>query len=198
VIPDWHPAKLNALYAGHWARRARLKKADRELVGIYARQAAIPPATGKRRVQLVLTLAPRQRAGDPDAYWKSMLDALTATGLLVDDNRQHVELAPVEFERGRAKATTILLADVPEVTEANARRLHKIRDRLTDLGRPERYRRLVAHVDALVAETESEPVPDGQDERRGVAEGQDSQAATEARTTAPEATKRATTGRDGQ
>ncbi len=179
VIPDWHPAKLNALYAGHWARRARLKKADRELVGIYARQAAIPPATGKRRVQLVLTLAPRQRAGDPDAYWKSMLDALTATGLLVDDNRQHVELAPVEFERGRAKATTIL-------------------DRLTDLGRPERYRRLVAHVDALVAETESEPVPDGQDERRGVAEGQDSQAATEARTTAPEATKRATTGRDGQ
>ena len=60
----------------------RLKKADREVVGLHARLSGIPPATGRRRVSLVLTLAPRQRGGDPDAYWKSTLDALTACGLL--------------------------------------------------------------------------------------------------------------------
>jgi hypothetical protein len=112
VIPDWHPARLNELYAGHWGRRARLKRADRDLVGFYARLAAIPPATGRRRVSLVLTLAPRQRAGDPDAYWKSLLDALVHAGLLVGDNRQGVELGQVRFERGPGRQTTITLDDL--------------------------------------------------------------------------------------
>lgn len=110
-IPGWLPCRLNQLL-GHWSTRHRLKKADRETVGLYARQAGIPRARGKRRVSLVLTLAPRQRAADPDAWWKSVLDALTACGLLVDDNRQGCELGSVTFQRGRQKATTIILEDV--------------------------------------------------------------------------------------
>jgi hypothetical protein len=110
-IPGWLPCRLNQLL-GHWHNRHRLKKADRETVGLYARLAGIPRARGKRRVSLVLTLAPRQRAADPDAFHKSLLDALTACGLLVDDNRQGCELGSVTFQRGRQKATTIILEDL--------------------------------------------------------------------------------------
>jgi hypothetical protein len=113
-IPGWHPTRLNNLF-GHWVRCHRLKKADRETVGLYARMVGIPRAKGKRRVSLVLTLAPRQRAADPDAWWKSVLDALVQAGLLVDDNRQGCELGSVTFRRGRQRATTIILEDVEEV-----------------------------------------------------------------------------------
>jgi Holliday junction resolvase RusA-like endonuclease len=112
-IPGWLPCRLNQLL-GHWSTRHRLKKIDRATVGLYARMARIPHAKGKRRVSLVLTLAPRQRAADPDAWWKSLLDALVQAGLLVDDNRQGCELGSVTFRRGREKATTIILEDVEE------------------------------------------------------------------------------------
>jgi hypothetical protein len=59
VIPGWHPVRLNQLLHVHFHKAARMKKADRELVGWYARQARIPPATGKRRVSLRIVLAPR-------------------------------------------------------------------------------------------------------------------------------------------
>jgi hypothetical protein len=62
----------------------------------------------------VLTLAPRQRACDPDAFWKSTLDALVHAGLLVDDNRQGCELGEVRFDRGTARRTVIVLADLEE------------------------------------------------------------------------------------
>jgi len=52
------------LYAGHWGKRARLKRRDRDLLALFAKLGSVPKATGKRRVSLVLTLAPRQRAGD--------------------------------------------------------------------------------------------------------------------------------------
>jgi Holliday junction resolvase RusA-like endonuclease len=112
IIPNWHPAKITAWDGRHWRTKHRLKKADREMIGTYSMLAAIPPATGKRRVSLVITLAPRQRAGDPDAYFKSLNDALVHARLLIDDNRQHVELGTVEFCRGRARVTEIVLEDL--------------------------------------------------------------------------------------
>jgi hypothetical protein len=111
TIPGWLPTRLNQLL-GNWRKAARLKRGDRELVTYYARQAGIPPATGPRRVALRLTLAPRQRAADPDAFWKSSLDALVHAGLLLDDNRQGVELGSVTFTRGPARATTIVLENL--------------------------------------------------------------------------------------
>jgi hypothetical protein len=112
-VPAWHPARLNELLAGHWARRNRLKRHDGEVLALFSRLSGIPKATGKRRVSLVLTLAPRQRAGDPDGHWKSVLDALVAAGMLVNDSHVWCELGPVTFERGKGKATTIILEDLP-------------------------------------------------------------------------------------
>lgn len=111
-IPHWHPTRLNDLVNCHWSKRAKLKKSDREWVGAYALLKRIPPAKGKRRISLVLTLDPGQRAGDPDAFWKSLLDALVHCKLLVDDNRQGVELGTVKFKRGQAQETEITLEDL--------------------------------------------------------------------------------------
>jgi hypothetical protein len=63
---------------------------------------------------VLLMLAPRQRAGDPGAYLKSLLAALVVTGRLTDDNRQGVELGTVEFERGTRASTTVTLTDLQE------------------------------------------------------------------------------------
>lgn len=100
-IPSWHPAPLNKL-KGHWGIGHKLKKADREMVAMYARLMSVPKATGKRRVLLTIILAPGKRGCDPDAYWKSLLDALVQAGLLIGDNPNGVELPPVIFERGTA------------------------------------------------------------------------------------------------
>lgn len=110
-IPDWHPATVNQLL-GNWKKAMRLKRIDKELVEAYVWCDRIPRASGKRRVSLEIVLWPRQRAGDPDAYWKSLLDALKAAGAIVDDNRQHVELSPVTFSRGPRRRTRIVLEDV--------------------------------------------------------------------------------------
>jgi Holliday junction resolvase RusA-like endonuclease len=113
VIPGWHPVRLNQLLHVHYHKANRMKKTDRELIGFYAKQAGIPPATGKRRVSLRIVLVPRQRGGDPDAYWKSLLDALVHAGLLLDDNAKGVELGPVSFVRAAKKTTVITLKDLP-------------------------------------------------------------------------------------
>lgn len=91
---------------------ARLKRADRNLVAGYARMAGIPWAMRRRQVDLMITLGPRQRGADPDAYWKSLNDALVKAHMLVDDSRQWVRLGPVEFERGPERSTMITLRDL--------------------------------------------------------------------------------------
>ncbi len=113
VLRNHHPARLNELLAGHWGPRHRRKKFDRDIIALEARSQRTPKATTARRVSVEIVLGPRQRAGDPDAYWKSLLDALATAGLLVDDRRQCVELGPVTFTRGPAKRTAITLEDLP-------------------------------------------------------------------------------------
>jgi hypothetical protein len=111
-IPNWHPARLNQWDGCHWSRRAKLKKIDRQVVGCYAMLSGVPHAKGKRRVSLQVVLGPRQRGADVDAFWKSLLDALTACRLLKDDSRRWCELGSVEFERGPQMTSTIILEDV--------------------------------------------------------------------------------------
>lgn len=111
-IKRWRPASLNQLMSGHWRAKHRLKLADRELVGMYAVQAGVPKAEGKRRVSLEIVLQGRQQEADPDAYWKSLLDALVYAGLLVDDSREWCELGAVTYSRGDEGSTTIVLEDV--------------------------------------------------------------------------------------
>lgn len=110
-IPNWHPTPINKLLNNHWAKAAILKREDCKMIGAYAHKRKIPKALGKRSVGLHITLGKGQRACDPDAYWKTTLDALVRLGYLTDDNRQGVELMPVEFKRGKM-ASTIVLGDM--------------------------------------------------------------------------------------
>ncbi len=112
TIPGWHPARLNELMHCHFATRAKRKRIDRDMVAGYALLNGTTKAEGKRRVFLHLTLAPKQRAGDPDAYWKSLLDALVHAGLLTDDNRQGCEIESVTFARGEKRKTATILEDI--------------------------------------------------------------------------------------
>lgn len=110
-IEKWHPAPLNKLMMG-WHTAMRLKAVDRKMVGAYCKINRIPLANGPREVSLLVTLAPKQRACDPDAYWKSLLDALVNADMLIDDNRQYVRHGAVDFERGAERATLITLTDL--------------------------------------------------------------------------------------
>ena len=112
TIRDWHPAKLNDLLEAHWAVRAKMKKADYLTISIIGRNAGISKATTKRRVSLLITLGPRMRGGDPDCFWKSLLDSLVNAGYLVNDSKEWVECSPVKYDRGPKSATTITLEDL--------------------------------------------------------------------------------------
>lgn len=110
-IAGWHPTPLNKLVGRHPMQAHKLKADDKAQVRIEAVIQRIPPAAFRRTVSLTITLAPRQRACDPDAYWKSLLDALVGAVLLVDDSRQWCRLGSVTFDRGERRSTTITLTD---------------------------------------------------------------------------------------
>jgi CHAD domain-containing protein len=109
-IPDWHPTPLNKLLGVHWATAAKRKKADRKMVWAYSAHIAKGRKV-KRSVEVTITLAPKQRACDPDSYQKSLGDALVHCCALVNDSHVWVEWLPVKFERGERKATRIVLRD---------------------------------------------------------------------------------------
>jgi hypothetical protein len=110
-IENWTPARLNELQ-GHWARAARLKRADKNLVCAYAIQNRIPLALGPREVSLRITLPPEARGKDEDSFWKSTLDALVQAKMLVDDCTEYCRIGPVEIVTGPARETLITLTDL--------------------------------------------------------------------------------------
>lgn len=119
IILDGHTARLNELLRCPLRTRMKLKKRDRQWVGIACSQAGVSRAEGKRRVSIAVVLGPRQRAGDvDDPFTKSLLDALKHAGGIVDDARRWCELAPVAYERGPRPAMRITLEDVAEIREA--------------------------------------------------------------------------------
>jgi hypothetical protein len=112
TIPDWHPLSLNQMIGFNKFVVTRRKHKDAGLVGAACLLAGVPRATGKRRVTLTITLGPRQKGRDPDAWHKSTCDSLTSCGALVDDSREWVELPPVQYERGERRSTRITLEDI--------------------------------------------------------------------------------------
>lgn len=108
-IPNWRPALLNQYIGKHWSVGAKLKKRDKAMVLAFACNK--PKATGKRRVDLFITLGTRQRQSDYDAPWKSLLDALVNCKMLIDDNAAGVQLGDIIYDRGKAK-TIIRLTDL--------------------------------------------------------------------------------------
>jgi hypothetical protein len=112
IIPRWLPTPLNKFVGYHWRTMHRLKTVDRRMIEGYVLANRFPLAQGPREVSLLITLGPKQRAPDPDAFWKSTLDGLVHARMLIDDNRQYCRLGCVDFERGPERATTITLTDL--------------------------------------------------------------------------------------
>lgn len=112
-IPKWRPTPLNQLMEGHWSNGARKKKADRWVVLTYVKKEKLKPAFCKRRLYVEIVLGPRQKKADPDAYFKSLCDALVHAKMLTDDNDAGVELAPVQYSRDAQNwGTLIVLEDM--------------------------------------------------------------------------------------
>lgn len=111
-VVDWIPTRLNEFADRHWSVRKRAKDGDKAVVKVHARIDGIPRATGKRRVHLWIGLTKGQRRPDPDSFFKSLLDALVAAGLLVDDGPKWCELAPVGYGRGERVRTVIDLQEI--------------------------------------------------------------------------------------
>src|SRR5690349_16588440 len=97
AVEGWRPALVNELVGVHWAKAAKFKRLDRQMIAVYAHKAGIPRATGRRRVSLEIAGPWRGRTPDPDNCWKSVLDACVAAGLLLDDTASKVEMGPVTF-----------------------------------------------------------------------------------------------------
>lgn len=113
-IDRWHPAAANQYMWKHWRVASRMKKADCRLVEIEAIAQGVPKAEGRRRVDIHIVLKKGQRERDPDAFWKSLNDALKKAGLLTDDNRKGVELGSYTCSRTRDDShwTVVTLTDV--------------------------------------------------------------------------------------
>lgn len=110
-VPDWHPSRINELSAlplGGYKR----KKRDRIIIAWRASMCGVPRASGKRLLRLILLFPKGKRMGDPDSYWKSLCDALVQCGALVNDSKDWVELAPVEYFRGATMMSIVILEDL--------------------------------------------------------------------------------------
>lgn len=110
-IPLWMPTPLNRLIGGHWAKGAKLKKQDREIVALAVQLHRVPPAEHKRRLSVLIVLPKGKRACDPDALQKSLADALVHAAVLRNDSHLWVEHQPVEFARGERLCTYVTLED---------------------------------------------------------------------------------------
>ena len=110
-IPGWMPTTLNEM-KGHWAKGHRLKQNDKEVVWLAVRQGGVPAATTRRKVSMLIVLSKGQRTPDPDAFDKSLRDALVACGALKNDSAKWVVGEDPRFARGKSLVTFLTLEDV--------------------------------------------------------------------------------------
>ena len=103
-------ALLNELIGRHPGTVARRKRRDAEMVARAALCYRVPRAAGPRRVGLTIS----GRYGtfpDPVGVWKSLLDALARSGLIVDDAAEWCRCERPVFLRG-PRFTVIELTDL--------------------------------------------------------------------------------------
>jgi hypothetical protein len=93
--------------AAHTAKRADALRIARALL-----EGGVTAALGRRRLRLVIWLAPRERAPDADSHAKSARDALTRCGALVDDSPRWLDGRDTEYVRAAHAATVIILEDI--------------------------------------------------------------------------------------
>ena len=114
IIEKWHPCTTNQLLECHHYQRARLKRIDRHMIMGYCALHRFRLATGKRRVELTIVRGETDpgRDADPDARWKSLLDALVWAKMLIDDSEEWCEHRFMGNERGETKSTRIEIIDI--------------------------------------------------------------------------------------
>jgi Holliday junction resolvase RusA-like endonuclease len=113
MIPGWMPVPLNKMLGHHWGTATKHKRADRLVVKAAVLAYHVPRAEVRRRVTVLVVLPKGKRAPDPDALYKSLLDAMVEAGALVNDSYRWVVADPVEFARGDKLTTFVTLEDVP-------------------------------------------------------------------------------------
>lgn len=115
-VPNWTPGLINQWDGSHWTRRAKIKKADKEIVAVYFHRVGLTTAEGPRRVSMLFVLPKGKRMFDRDAPFKSCLDALVYAKALVNDSPKWCVHGPVSYARAigaeSAVGTLILLEDL--------------------------------------------------------------------------------------
>jgi len=95
----------------HWVRAKELEQIT-HAVSILAREQRIPEATTKRRVVVHIHKTKRSRVTDDpanrDSRAKSILDAMVATGLLVDDSDAWLDWGHVHEGEKRDQVETVI------------------------------------------------------------------------------------------
>jgi hypothetical protein len=114
VLSDYRPCSDNLRARGVRAWCAA-KKRDREVIRELL-VGRIPPATGRRKVSLVVTKKSRRGIRDGQNMLKSFLDAMKMTGLLVDDDEDRLDYTKprieVDREMERPIQSTITIEDM--------------------------------------------------------------------------------------
>ncbi len=111
-IPGWMPARLNQILGGHFAKGHRLKKHDKEVIALAVALCGVPAATTRRKVSLLVVLEKGKRSPDPDAFDKSLRDALVACGALKNDSAAWVKGEDPRFARGESLVSFLTLENV--------------------------------------------------------------------------------------
>lgn len=111
-LDGWLPTTLNQLMRLHHHARNRRLKGDADLIAVEAQYQDIPKATGKRRVSITIRQRKGVKTADPDAYLKSLLDALVSCQALVDDSGEWCEIGSVRYEVSERKGLVVELEDI--------------------------------------------------------------------------------------
>jgi hypothetical protein len=112
TILGWQPYRLNEFIDRHWYVAGKMKFEVATRLSEELRNAGFYAATGRRRVTVVIIKGPRQRSGDTDAYWKSLLDGLERCKAIRGDTMEWIKPVREDDERGPVKGIRIILEDI--------------------------------------------------------------------------------------
>lgn len=110
--------RANAILRGHWTRRHALQTEWQWLVRDERLRRRVPPATGKRRVDIVRVYGHGCRVYDPDNLslsCKFLIDALRNERLLVNDTPECLDLHVSQERGGRRSMVEIYIRDLSAV-----------------------------------------------------------------------------------
>lgn len=112
LIADWLPSSMNSLLRNSWSSYMGERRFIQRYLSDNYRH--IPPAMGKRGIQIVIIKTSGQWDDEPnlDGRSKATLDAMTKLAMLRDDSRRFLEWHHVQEVHGTIKGVAIRLWDV--------------------------------------------------------------------------------------